>query len=171
MGKNTGKKQAVRYLSRAAIIAALYAALTVFLAPISFGALNFRVAEALCLLPLLFPEAIPGLFVGCLIANFVSPNIVVLDIIFGSLATLAAAVITAKIHKIWLAPLPPVIINAVVIGLVITLSMGSREGFTTLFLINMLSVGLGQLVVCYALGIPLIFILKRAVGKTSAENR
>ena len=176
----------VRLLVRCALTAALYASLTMVLAPISFGPVQFRISEAMCILPLFFPEAVIGLFVGCITANFMTPNIPFLDVVFGSAATLAAAAVTAAmrprrrkkeenessaIYKIplavkLLAPLPAVLINAVVIGAVITFSMMSfgASGFAAAFVLNCLSVGAGQAVVCYALGVPLIYIIEKIYG-------
>ena len=92
------------------MIAALYAALTIALAPISFGPVQFRVAEALTLLPFFMPEAIPGLFIGCLLANFTG-GFGIIDIVFGSAATLLAAWLTYEMPNMWLAAIPPVIVN------------------------------------------------------------
>ena len=83
----------VRRIALAAVTAALYAGLTMALAPISFGVVQFRVAEALTLLPFIMPEAVPGLFVGCLLANFLG-GFGIIDVVFGSAATLAAACLT-----------------------------------------------------------------------------
>lgn len=159
-------KKAIKFISRAALVGAIYAVLTLALYPISFGAVQFRLSEALTLLPLLIPEAIPGLFVGCIVANLLSPNIVVLDVVFGSLATLIAAVLTSRVKSVWLAPLPPVICNALIVGAVIAYSeVGAGAGFWAAYLFNMASVGFGELVVCYALGVPLILALRRVAPK------
>ncbi|MDN5317492.1 MAG: hypothetical protein PWR08_1617, partial [Thermoanaerobacterium sp.] len=105
-----------------ALIAALYAVMTIALAPISYGQIQVRVAEALTVLPFFSSYSILGLFVGCIIANMVGGN-GIFDVVFGSLATLISAVITYYIgksnlrYKRYLAPLPPVIINAVIIGI------------------------------------------------------
>lgn len=164
------------YLTRSAIVAALYAAVTLVIYPFSFGYLQIRISEALTILPFFMPEAVLGLFIGCIISNFFSPNIVILDVIFGSLATLLAALLTNLCSRLgkagrWVAPLPPVLINAVVIGLVIALSMTqSGEGsFYTIFLFNALTVGAGQLVACYGLGIPLSFILDKIKDKIKVK--
>lgn len=110
-----------RSLCTSAVIAALYAALTILLAPISYGAIQCRVSEAMTLLPILMPQAVPGLFVGCLIANLY--NGMLTDIIFGSLATLLAAIGTRALRKKpILAAACPVISNGVIVGLVIALS-------------------------------------------------
>jgi uncharacterized membrane protein len=168
--KTTNEKSSVmlRFLTRAAIIGALYAALTLILLPFAFGAVQFRVSEAMTVLPLFFPEAIPGLFVGCIISNIMTPNIPVLDVVFGSLATLAAAYLTSwlrsshGIKRAILAPLPPVIINAVVVGAIITFSsVQPGESFFKLFISYALSVGAGEAAVCYLLGIPLMMIVDR----------
>ena len=109
----------VRYLTKAAVVAALYAALTLAFQPISFGQVQFRIAEALTALPLLMPEAIPGLFVGCLIANLFGGG-VLLDVILGSLATLTAALFTRKLRSKPPAALAmPVLLNGLVVGPVV----------------------------------------------------
>ena len=109
-----------RSLCVSAVIAALYAALTLLLAPISYGNLQCRVSEAMTLLPVLMPAAIPGLFVGCLLANILG-GATVLDIVFGSLATLIAAVGTFLLRrKPILAALCPVIANGLIVGAVLS---------------------------------------------------
>ncbi len=110
-----------RSLCVSAVIAALYAAMTLLLAPISYGPIQLRLSEAMTLLPMLLPQAIPGLFVGCLIANLYTGMLT--DIIFGSLATLLAAVGTYLLRqKPFLAASCPVISNGVIVGLVLALS-------------------------------------------------
>ena len=151
----------VAYISKAGLIAALYAAITLIFAPISFGAVQFRISEAMTVLPFIIPEAIPGLFIGCIISNLLSSNNILLDVIFGSLATLLAAVCTYKMKIKWFAPLPPVILNAVIIGIVITVSTVEKNAFMAAFIANMLSVGAGELVVAYGLGIPLLIAFER----------
>ncbi|HBL84779.1 MAG TPA: transporter [Clostridiales bacterium] len=146
-----------------AMIAAAYATLTLALAPIGYGAIQFRVSEALTVLPFIFPEAIIGLFIGCLTSNIIYSPFAVLDIIFGSLATLGAAFWTSRIKNRYLAPLPPIIINALVIGFVITYSEAGKTFVDfplTAFYVNMATVGLGQTVVCYGLGLPLLMAMK-----------
>jgi len=141
------------------IIAALYAFLTVALAPFSYGVYQVRIAEALTVLPFVYPPAIIGLFVGCLVANIFGGNGLP-DIIFGSLFTLMAGFLTYRISKIkskrvaiGLAPLPPVLINA--FGVAIYLSKITEMSY--FFVVQM--VGLGELVACYLLGIPLLTFL------------
>ncbi|HML47257.1 MAG TPA: QueT transporter family protein [Clostridia bacterium] len=155
-------KISTRSLVIGAMIAALYVALTLLLQAISFGAIQLRVAEAMTLLPVLFPESIPGLFVGCLVANLLG-GYGIADIVFGSLATLLSALLTWKLRKnLWLAALPPVLINAVVIGIMLYYVANAP-----LFL-TMLTVGGGQALSVYVLGIPLLKVLQKHWGKTNA---
>ena len=140
----------------AGMIAALYAALTLLLQAVSFGPVQFRVAEALTVLPELFPQAVPGLTLGCLIANLVGSGSV-WDVVFGTLATLFAALLTRRLRsRDWLAALPPVILNAVIVGVVLSLTLGD-----TLLLPTMGTIALGEAVVVYALGLPLLLALRR----------
>ena len=145
----------IRFLAEAAIVAAIYATLTLFLAPISYGPLQLRVSEALTVLPAIKPAAIPGLFIGCVIANVVGPY-GIYDVIFGSVATLIASLITYLFRKkASLVPLPPVIINGIVIGAMLHYVYGVPN-----LLACMGWVALGQLIACYGLGLPLFIKLK-----------
>ncbi|WP_262398382.1 QueT transporter family protein [Zongyangia hominis] len=165
----TSKK--TRAVVEGALIAALYAALSIALAPISFGQVQVRVSEALTLLPLFTPNAIWGVTIGCVLSNtigmFMGVNILgFLDIIFGSLATLLAALITRKLKKPAikglpiLAPLPPVLLNAVVVGAELTFVTVNHFD-ARVFLLNAAYVGLGQLLACYVLGLMLVWLLQR----------
>jgi uncharacterized membrane protein len=137
------------HISRVALIAAAYAALTVALAPISYGPIQVRVSEALTVLAFVTPAAVPGLFLGCFIANLVG-GLGLVDVVLGSAATLAAALLTRRMPSPLLAPLPPVLVNAVVVGGY--LSVLTRLPFITTFLY----VGFGQVLACYGLGYPLL---------------
>lgn len=143
-----------------ALVGALYAALTLAIPFMSFLPNQLRLSEALTILPYFSSYSIWGLFVGCLVANLLSPY-GPLDIIVGSLATLIAAVITYYIGKSkipgkkFLAPLPPVIVNAVMVGIVISYSSH------TPFLLNAVQVGFGELISCYVLGIPLLYFMDK----------
>ena len=142
-----------RSLCISAAIAALYAALTVLLAPISYGPVQCRISEAMTLLPILLPQAVPGLFIGCVIANLFTGMIT--DAIFGSLATLIAALGTYLLRKKpLLAAACPVIANGVIVGLVLSLSSGLPIALT------MGQVALGE-VAAVALGGVLLSALKR----------
>ncbi len=144
-----------RSLCVSAVIAALYAALTLLLAPISYGNLQCRVSEAFTLLPMLLPQAIPGLFVGCLIANLFSPMVTIWDIIFGSLATLIAAIGTYALRKKpVLAALCPVVANGVIVGLVLALTLNLPIPLT------MAEVAIGE-VGAVLIGVLLLFALKK----------
>lgn len=147
------------FIVRSAVIAALYAALTLALYPISFGAVQFRVSEALTLLPIVMPEAIPGLFVGCLVSNLIG-SATPWDIIFGSLATLIAAILTyaTRRNKI-LAAFWPVLCNTVIVGLVLALTLDLPVFLT------MGEVGLGELAVVYTVGMAMLAALKRVPKK------
>lgn len=151
-----------RYPARAAAIAALYVTLT-YLAGIlnlAYGPIQFRFSEALTVLPFLLPEAVPGLFVGCIVSNIISPY-GALDLVVGSAATLLAALWTAKCRSRFLAPLPPVLCNAVLVGAMLGwYETGFGMGFPLAFAYNAATVGLGELAVCYALGLPLLKILE-----------
>lgn len=149
---------------RGALIAALYALLTLAVQPLSSGLMQVRVSEALCVLPYFTFSAVPGLLIGCIIANLAVGGIF-LDVVFGSLATFVAALMTYFLGKYGknrnLAPLPAVLVNAVVIGAVL------RYGYEVpapLYLC-MLSVGAGQAISCYALGLPLMLLLGRHASK------
>ncbi len=145
-----------RNLTLSAIIAALYAAVTLLFAPISYGPVQFRVSEALTTLAVLFPQAIPGLTLGCLIANLLG-SATPWDIVFGTFATLLAALLTQHFRKnLWVAATAPVVCNALIVGLVLHFTLADALLFPTIF-----SVGLGEAVVVYALGVPMIIALRR----------
>ena len=157
------RKFTVRDLTLAALVAALYAVLSYFgnIFGLTFGSIQCRFSEALCVLPFLFPCTVPGLFVGCLITNLMS-TVGPLDIVFGSLATLLAAIWTAKMPHRLLAPLPPVLCNGVIIGAMITwYEVGFTPSFWSLFLFNGISVAVGELIACYVLGSLLLKVLPR----------
>ena len=136
------------------MIAALYVAVTVLFAPISYGEIQLRVSEALTLLPFYMPAAVPALFAGCMIANFIG-GYGLWDVVFGSGATLLAAWLSSKMPNLWLAAVPPVIINMFVIGALLHFIIDVP------FLITAVYVGLGQTAACFAVGIPLMKILEK----------
>ena len=163
----TSKK--TRFLVESAIIAAIYAALTLAIYPLSYGAVQFRFSEAMTVLPVFTPAAIPGLTIGCIIANLAGPMSWI-DAIFGTAASLLAAICTYLTRNIRFKNMPllslvfPVIFNAVIIGLEINIFfLPADETFTfTGFLISALWVGLGEAVVCYLLGNPLALALDKS---------
>ncbi len=156
-------------LCRAGVIAALYAALTYAFAPFAFGPIQIRPAEALCLLAILYPEAIPALTVGCALSNLTSPYFVY-DVLFGSLATLIAAFISYMVGrfikkeglKILLGGLAPVLLNALLLPLVIVLLCGEGgDSLTVAYVTTALSIALTECIWVYALGVPLYTAVKR----------
>ena len=149
--------KSIRYVTQGAIIAALYVALTMLAHAVGLdsGVIQFRLSEALTILPFFTPAAIPGLFIGCILSNLLC-GCVFWDVIFGSLATLLGAVGThlLKRHK-WLAPVPPILSNAVIIPFVLRYAYGI-PGALPYFA---LTVGAGQLVTCGILGMLLLHAL------------
>lgn len=168
----TTTRFSARFIARAAVIGAIYVALTYVagLMNLAYGPVQFRFSEALTVLPFLFPEAVPGLFVGCIVSNLISPY-GVLDLVVGSFATLLAAFWTNRCRSRYLAPLPPVVCNAVLVGAMIAwCETGFGAGFPLAFGYNALTVGAGEAVVCYALGLPLLKVLeKHGVMRDKAE--
>ena len=142
------------------MVAAIYAVVTMLLSFSSYGVIQFRVAEALTILPYFSPVYIPGLFIGCIMSNIISPS-GILDMVFGSIATLIAAFMTYLIgksslkHKKLIAPLPPVVLNALIVGIMLH--------YTIKFplLLSIIQVGLGEAVCCYGLGLPLLMYIDK----------
>lgn len=153
-------KFTTRQLATAGIIAAIYAVLTLTLPIPQYLGVQFRVAEAMTVLPFFFPEAIPGLAVGCFLANLLGSPMVV-DWIFGTLATLLAAIWTSKLKNRWLAPLPPVLCNAVIVGAEVAWFFPEGMSFWSAYALNAFTVGLGEAVACYVLGMLLLQLLPR----------
>ena len=152
------RKITTRQMTVAAIVGALYAALTLLSSVfgIAYGPVQFRVSEALCVLPFLFPETAWCLFAGCWVANLLSPYGLP-DMIIGSLATLIAALWTSKCRSKWLAPLPPVVCNGILVGAVLAWQQtGFGDAFLPAFLFNGGSVALGEAAVCFILGLVLL---------------
>lgn len=150
-------------IAQAAMIAAIYVVLT-FVAN-AFGLANYaiqvRFSEALTILPFFTPAAIPGLFVGCLISNILT-GCMPLDVVFGSLATLIGACGTYVLRKYkWLAPLPPIVANAIIVPFVLAY-VYKFEGSIPYF---MLTVGIGEVISCGILGMILLFSLKKYANK------
>lgn len=149
------------------IIAALYVALTYIsnIFGLSYSGVQFRISEALTILPVFSPYAITGLTLGCFLSNLSSP-FGIIDIILGTLSTFISAKLSRKFSKVTfkkipiLSPLPPVIIGAIVIGFILTFLVPEEFSFYT-FMFFSISVGLGQFGVCYGLGIPLFFLIKK----------
>ena len=153
-------------LAQGAAIAALYVVLTLVFAPISFGAMQIRVSEILTILPLFTPAAIPGLFVGCLLANLLG-GAVVLDVIFGSLATLIGAALGYVLRfNRWLVPIPAILANTVIVPLVL------RHGYGVDMPLYLMAiyVAAGEIIGCYILGELFATILLRYKGRIFGDN-
>jgi uncharacterized membrane protein len=146
-----------RYIAQVGIIASLYAALTVMLAPISYGPIQLRVSEALTVLPYLTPAAIPGLFIGCLVANVLG-GLGIYDVVGGSLLTLFAAFLTylvARTRRPVLAPLPPILVNSFGVSFYLHLLFQLPYWFTVVY------IAIGEIGACFVLGYPLLLIILR----------
>ncbi len=142
------------FLVQAALIGAIYVTITIIFAPISYGPLQVRISEALTVLPFFTPAAIPGLFVGCIIANIYGGQGMI-DIVFGSSATLLAAFLSYRMPKKWMVPIPPIVVNAIVVGFILNYVSNAPLIATIAW------VGLGQIIACYGLGYPLMLVLEK----------
>ena len=163
------KDPKVTWITQGAAIAALYVVLTLVFAPISFGPVQLRVAEALCILPMFTPAAIPGLFVGCLIANLLGGGII-LDVVFGSLATLIGAVLGYMLRSNrWLVPVPAVIANALIVPFVLRYGYGVTD---TAIPVLMVQIAAGEILGCYVLGelFGSALLRRRAIFESAPEN-
>lgn len=157
------------FMVSAAAIAAIYIVLTMVFAPVSFGPVQFRISEALCILPFFTPAAVPGLFIGCLLSNFFY-GAAVLDVIFGSLATLIGALGSYGLRKHkCLVCLPPIFANTIIVPWILRYAYGSVD----LIWYAMITVGIGEILAIGVLGNVLLGILNRykhlIFGRTQAE--
>ncbi|MBO7711259.1 MAG: QueT transporter family protein [Lachnospiraceae bacterium] len=160
------KEKRVMFLVQAAAIAAVYIVLTMVFAPISFGEVQIRISEALTILPFFTPAAVPGLFIGCLLGNFLGGAILP-DIIFGSLATLIGAVFSYALRRNkFLVPIPPIVANTVIVPFVLRYGYGVNLPIPFM----MLTVGAGEVVSCGVLGLILLFALDRYKGRIFAGD-
>jgi len=151
------KNQKVLFTAQAAVIAAIYVVLTIVFAPLSFGEVQVRFAEALTILPYFTPAAIPGLFIGCMIGNLLGGAILP-DIIFGSLATLIGALLSYALRKNkFLVPLPPILANTLIVPLILHYGYGINLPIPFM----MLTVGIGEIISCGVLGMIVLFALHK----------
>ena len=159
------KNLSVRRLVRCAVIAAVYVVVCLVLAPFSYGAVQVRVAEALCLLPVFGAEYIVGVTLGCFLANLLGSTVV--DVVFGTLATLLACLVTYKLRDIRVkglaipASLPPVVFNMIIVGAFeITFFFSDGAPTAMLAVFNAVTVGIGELISCTILGVTLVKLIE-----------
>ena len=163
------KNLSVRRLVRCAVIAAVYVVVCLVLAPFSYGAVQVRVAEALCLLPVFGAEYIVGVTLGCFLANLLGSTVV--DVVFGTLATLLACLVTYKLRDIRVkglaipASLPPVVFNMIIVGAFeITFFFSDGAPTAMLAVFNAVTVGIGELISCTILGVALFKLIESNAG-------
>lgn len=149
-------------LARGALIAAIYTVICIALQPISYGAIQLRVAEGLTVLPILYKEAIPGIFIGVLLANIFG-GLGLADIIIGSLTSLVAAYLTYRFRRSFLAYLSPILLNAVIISIYLHV-LAKLPYWATV-----LSIGISQTIVIFALGYPLVRFLRKYEGNSRGQ--
>lgn len=151
------KENKTRNLVFGALIAAIYVVLTLLLRPISYGPIQFRVSEALCVLPYFTPAAIPGVFIGCLISNLLG-GAVLMDVVFGSVATLIGAIGSWVLRRNrFLVSIPPILSNTLIIPWVLKFAYGSED----LIWYMMVTVGIGEILAIGVLGQLLISVLAK----------
>ena len=159
------KKLSVRRLVRCAVIAAVYVVVCLVLAPFSYGAVQVRVAEALCLLPIFGAEYIVGVTLGCFLANLIGSTVI--DVVFGTLATLMACLVTYKLRNVRIkglaipASLPPVVFNMIIVGAFeITFFFSDGAPTAALAAFNAVTVGIGEIISCTVLGGALVKLIE-----------
>ena len=157
------KNQKIKAITRAAIVAALYVALTHLcnLLGLASGAVQVRFSEALCILPFFIPSSVVGLFIGCIIANLTT-GAALWDVIFGSLATLIGAYFASKIKNKYLIPVPTVIANTIIVPFVILFCYTDKSAWTVpTYLLGVVGVFVGEVISAYILGIILFSALNK----------
>ena len=165
--RKTNTSKLTLYTSRGALIAAMYVVLTLLssVLGLSSGVIQFRFSEALCILPLFMPEAVPALFIGCLVSNLIAGGLV-WDIIFGSLATLIGAIGTRALLRLpekykWVATIPPILSNMIIVPLVLIYAYGVPDSYAFLFI----TVGIGEIVCAGFGGTGLYYLLKKTANR------
>lgn len=164
---NMKESNKVLLLVQAAMIAALYVVLT-FIANalgLASSAIQVRFSEALTILPYFTPAAVPGLFIGCLLSNILT-GCAMPDVIFGSLATLVGALFTRKFRKNkWMAPIPPIVSNAIIIPFVLLFAYGIKPLW-----FSFITVTIGEIISCGILGMLLLFALQKYASRLFTES-
>ncbi len=154
------KKITPRQIALSGIAAGLYVAVTVLTASFAYGSIQFRIADAMCLLVCIEPSLTVGLTLGCLIANLFS-TVSALDIIIGTAGTLLGCLLTVHIKKTWLLPIPTILSNAILVGAMLSWVLMPPSEFWQGFAVMGGEVALGEAVVLYALGVPLVIAMRR----------
>ena len=156
-------------LVRCAVIAAVYVVLCLALAPFSYGAVQVRIAEALCLLPVFGAEYIVGVTLGCFLANLLGSTVI--DVVFGTLATLLACLVTYKLSNVRVkglaipASLPPVVFNMLIVGAFeITFFFSDTAPTAALAAFNAVAVGIGEIISCTIVGVALVKLVESNEG-------
>lgn len=156
-------KKTVFFITRSAVVAAIYFALATALKPISFGPVQFRLSEALVLLPIFMPEAIIGVTLGCFLSNFFYSTIY--DMIFGTIATALAAVLTCLLRRTkFLYVLPPLLLNAVLVPLIWVV-----DGSDAAYMLNFALILASEVIVVCVIGLPLTLALKAALARAGIQ--
>lgn len=157
-------KNKVMYMTRAALVASMYFVLTWIsnLFGLASGAIQVRISEALCVLPFFMPSAVPGLFIGCLIANL-SMGSLIIDVIFGAIATFIGGYFGGKLKNKWLVPIPTVVANTVIVPFVILFCYTEVRSLGVYLTIT-LGVFIGELISAYILGMILLFAIDKRKG-------
>ncbi|WP_294801780.1 QueT transporter family protein [uncultured Gemmiger sp.] len=162
-------KLSVARLVRCAVIAAVYVVLCLALAPFSYGAVQVRIAEALCLLPVFGAEYIVGVTLGCFLANLLGSTVI--DVVFGTLATLLACLVTYKLRNVRVkglaipASLPPVVFNMLIVGAFeITFFFSDTAPTAALAAFNAVAVGIGEIISCTVVGVALVKLVESNEG-------
>ena len=155
--KNTKARKRLVYITEASAIAALYTVITIAIGPLGSAAIQCRIPEAMCVLAIFTPAAIPGMTLGCLISN-IATGCLWQDVLFGTLATLIGVIGARLLRRIWwLTPLPTVISNTLIVPFVLAYAYHAEDGIPFL----MLTVGIGEVISAYVLGIALYFALRK----------
>lgn len=160
----TKTKMSILFIVQAGVIAALYVVLTFLshLANLDSGVIQVRISEALCVLSAFTPAAIPGLTIGCFLSNLMN-GCIWQDILFGTLATFLGALLGYLLRKIsiWLVPIPTVLANALIVPFVLVYAYGVLDAWWFCFL----TVGAGELIAAYVLGMILYFAARKPLSK------
>lgn len=155
--KNTKARKRLVYITEASAIAALYTVITIAIGPLGSAAIQCRIPEAMCVLAIFTPAAIPGMTLGCLISN-IATGCLWQDVLFGTLATLIGVIGARLLRRIWwLTPLPTVISNTLIVPFVLAYAYHAEDGIPFL----MLTVGIGEVISAYVLGIALYFAFRK----------